>query len=98
MLVVSDLSDESYLPLPSFLTVSLSESRNQIETLCQRLYSFFKDSHETRNNLPAALNVAQKILGTIGGKIIVFQSTLPNVGDGSLKEREDPKLLGTPKV
>ena len=34
----------------------------------------------------------------IGGKIIVLSSTLPSVGPGSLKNREDPKILGTSKV
>ncbi|RUS25634.1 hypothetical protein BC938DRAFT_471858 [Jimgerdemannia flammicorona] len=33
----------------------------------------------------------------IGGKIVVCQSSLPNVGVGVLKLREDVKLLGTPK-
>lgn len=33
----------------------------------------------------------------IGGKIVVLNSTLPNTGQGALKAREDPKLLGTSK-
>jgi protein transport protein SEC24 len=32
-----------------------------------------------------------------GGKIICLQSTLPNIGTGALKPREDVKLLGTAK-
>ena len=35
---------------------------------------------------------------TIGGKIITLQSSLPNLSEGSLKSREDPKLLGTSNV
>lgn len=34
----------------------------------------------------------------IGGKIIVLSSALPSVGAGALKNREDPKILGTSKV
>lgn len=33
----------------------------------------------------------------VGGKIIVLSATLPNIGPGMLKNREDSKLLGTPK-
>ena len=34
----------------------------------------------------------------VGGKLIVLSSSLPGVGAGALKNREDPKILGTPKV
>ena len=34
----------------------------------------------------------------IGGKLVVLSSSLPSVGAGALKNREDPKILGTPKV
>lgn len=34
----------------------------------------------------------------IGGKIIVMSSSLPTLGEGALKLREDPKLLGTAKA
>lgn len=36
--------------------------------------------------------------GPIGGKIIVLNSSLPSVGPGALKNREDPTILGTSKV
>ena len=32
----------------------------------------------------------------IGGKMSVFQSILPNLGDGALKPREQPGIMGTP--
>jgi hypothetical protein len=34
----------------------------------------------------------------MGGKLVVLSATLPTLGAGALKNREDPKLLGTPKV
>lgn len=34
----------------------------------------------------------------IGGKIVALTSSLPTVGAGALKNREDPKVLGTTKV
>jgi protein transport protein SEC24 len=32
----------------------------------------------------------------IGGKMCVFQSIMPNLGDGTLKPREQPGIMGTP--
>ncbi len=32
-----------------------------------------------------------------GGKILIFQTKLPTIGPGALKNREDLKLLGTDK-
>ena len=34
----------------------------------------------------------------IGGQIMVLSATLPTIGPGALKNREDPKILGTSKV
>jgi protein transport protein SEC24 len=97
MMVVADTEDEPYLPLPSDLLVPLSENRKCIENLLNKLPNIFKDNKEPQNNLGAALNAAQKLLSSIGGKIIVLQASLPDVGPGALKVREDGKALGTPK-
>jgi len=34
----------------------------------------------------------------VGGKIVVFQAVMPNIGPGALTSREDPKIFDTPKV
>lgn len=47
--------------------------------------------------LGAAVRGAQACLSTIGGQVNVFLSTIPTVGPGSLKHREDTKLYGTDK-
>jgi protein transport protein SEC24 len=43
----------------------------------------------------SAMKAAYKMLGAIGGKIIVMLASIPNEGEGALKPREDPKLFGT---
>lgn len=35
---------------------------------------------------------------SIGGKMVVLSASLPNLGEGALKDRDDPKLYGTTKV
>ncbi|KAI9102462.1 hypothetical protein DFS34DRAFT_577162 [Phlyctochytrium arcticum] len=96
MLVVSDL-DDTFLPMPYDLLVSLTESRPIIETLLQRIGDMFKNTQNVGNVLGRALQAAHKMISPVGGKIIVLQSSLPNQNEGTLKPREDPKLLGTPK-
>ncbi|KAI8388009.1 Sec23/Sec24 trunk domain-containing protein [Radiomyces spectabilis] len=96
MLVVSDLEDV-FVPSPADLLVNLTESKEILKSLLEKLPDMFKDSVNVNNALGTALQAAFKMVSTIGGKIICLQSTLPNVGTGALKPREDVKLLGTAK-
>ncbi|SNX85029.1 Protein transport protein SEC24 [Melanopsichium pennsylvanicum] len=96
MLVVSDL-DDVFLPKPNDLLVNLTECRAGVEALLQRLGDMYKDSLVTGSALGAALQAAYKLISPIGGKIMVLTASLPSVGPGALKNREDPKLLGTAK-
>ena len=96
MLVVSDLEDV-FLPKPNDLLVNLTECRAGVEALLGKLGDMFKDSHVTGSALGAGLQAAYKLISTIGGKIMVLTASLPSVGPGALKSREDPKLLGTAK-
>ncbi|OBZ67405.1 Protein transport protein SEC24 [Grifola frondosa] len=55
---------------------------------------------EARPSLEALLGdlvTSFKLMAHIGGKIMVLSSSLPSVGAGALKNREDPKILGTSK-
>ncbi|KAG9093067.1 COPII subunit [Ceratobasidium sp. UAMH 11750] len=96
MLVVSDLEDV-FLPKPNDLLINLTEARAGIEALLGRLNDMFQDAHAIGSAMGPALQAAYKLTHTIGGKIIVLTASLPTLGEGALKPREDPKLLGTAK-
>ncbi|KAL5522661.1 hypothetical protein ACEPAG_8679 [Sanghuangporus baumii] len=96
MLVVSDL-DDVYLPKPNDLLVNLSEARASIEALLGRLGEMFQESHSVGSALGPALQAGYKLISSVGGKLVVLSSSLPSLGAGALKNREDPKILGTAK-
>ncbi|KAN0059837.1 COPII subunit [Thecaphora frezii] len=96
MLVVSDL-DDVFLPKPNDLLVNLTECRAGIEALLGRLGDMFKDAPVNGSALGAGLQAAYKLISPLGGKIMVLTASLPSIGPGALKNREDPKLLGTSK-
>ncbi len=97
MLVVSDL-DDVFLPKPNDLLVNLTEARAGLEALLGRLSDMFQETHNVGSALGSALQAGFKMLSNIGGKLIVCSASLPTLGIGALKNREDPKMLGTTKV
>jgi protein transport protein SEC24 len=96
MMIVSDI-EEMFLPLHDGLLVSVSESREIIETLLDRLPHMFANTRETEPVLGAALQAGLLAGKDTGGRVIVFNCTLPLAGPGTLKKREDQSLLGTDK-
>lgn len=96
MLVVPDLTDV-FLPKPVDLLVNLTESRPAIESLLGKLSDMFQDSHTVGCALGSGLQAAHQLIGKIGGKIFALSASLPTIGEGVLKARDDPKLLGTSK-
>ncbi|KAH7910275.1 Sec23/Sec24 trunk domain-containing protein [Hygrophoropsis aurantiaca] len=96
MLVVSDV-DDVFLPKPTDLLVNMAESRASLEALLGRINEMFQDNHTVGSAMGPALQAGFKLMTPIGGKIIVLSSTLPSIGVGALKNREDPKILGTSK-
>lgn len=97
MLVVSDLK-ELFVPLPENLLVNLSESREIVESFLDNLPEMFaKRPVQGQSCLGPALKAAFTVTKAVGGKMCVFQSIQPNLGDGALKPREQPGIMGTPK-
>ncbi|KAK9456452.1 hypothetical protein V1511DRAFT_510261 [Dipodascopsis uninucleata] len=94
MLVVSDL-DEPFLPVPHNLLVPLAECREGIELLLNKMSDMFANSVSTTNAMGPALKAAHKLIGNVGGKIICFMASLPNVEPGKLDPRDDKKSLGS---
>jgi protein transport protein SEC24 len=96
MMVVSDLK-ELFVPLPEHLLVNLKESRGVVETFLENLPDMFaKNPVVSQSCLGPALKAAFTVVKSIGGKMCVFQTIQPNLGDGSLKPRENHALMGTP--
>ncbi|KAG0695921.1 Sec23/Sec24 trunk domain-containing protein [Suillus ampliporus] len=96
MLVVSDV-DDVFLPKPTDLLVNLTEARQSLESLLGRINDMFQDNHTVGSAMGPALQAGFKLMAPIGGKIMVLSSSLPNIGSGALKNREDVKILGTSK-
>lgn len=96
MLVVGDI-DEPFVPISDGLLADVWESRHLIEGLLENLPSMFGENMVGDAALGAAVRGAQAALSTIGGQVNIFLSTIPTVGPGALKHREDTKLYGTDK-
>ena len=93
-MVMPDIQDP-FIPSLSDILVNLHEKKDLIEQLLNEIVPRLKsDQSDTGSALGPALALASKILSSNGGRITVFQATLPNIGspkDGSiLKNREDP--------
>lgn len=96
MLVVSDLK-QLFVPLPEHLLVNLQESRGVVESFLENLPEMFAANPVVSQScLGSALKAAFTVMKEVGGKMSIFQSILPNVGDGVLKPREQPAVMGTP--
>ncbi|KAK7281590.1 hypothetical protein RIF29_09711 [Crotalaria pallida] len=97
MLVVSDL-DDIFVPLPDDLLVNLSESRNVVETFLDSLPSMFQDNVNMESAFGPALKAVFMVMSQLGGKLLIFQNTLPSLGVGRLKLRgDDSRIYGTDK-
>ena len=97
MYVVSDI-DDVFIPKPSDILVNLTECREGLESLLARVPEMFQESHAVGSALGPALQAAFKLTSATGSKIMALTANLPTLGAGALKNREDPKLLGTSKV
>lgn len=96
MLVVSDLK-QLFVPLPDNLLVNLHESRAVVESFLDNLPDMFsKNPVVSQSCLGSALKAAFTVMKEVGGKMCIFQSIMPNMGDGILKPREQPGIMGTP--
>ncbi|PWA89651.1 sec23/Sec24 protein transport family protein [Artemisia annua] len=97
MMVVSDLEDV-FVPLPDDLLVNLSESRTVVEAFLDSLPSMFQDNVNVESAFGPALKAAYMVMSQLGGKLLIFQSTLPSLGVGRLRLRgDDLRVYGTDK-
>ncbi|KAL2238824.1 UNVERIFIED_CONTAM: Protein transport protein Sec24-like protein [Sesamum indicum] len=97
MMVVSDL-DDIFVPLPDDLLVNLSESRSVVEAFLDSLPSMFQENTNVESAFGPALKAAFMVMSQLGGKLLIFQNTLPSLGVGRLRLRgDDIRVYGTDK-
>ncbi|KAG8389294.1 hypothetical protein BUALT_Bualt02G0213900 [Buddleja alternifolia] len=97
MMVVSDL-DDIFIPLPDDLLVNLSESRSVVEAFLDSLPTMFQGNMNMESAFGPALRAAFMVMSQLGGKLLIFQNTLPSLGVGRLRLRgDDVRVYGTDK-
>ncbi|KAH6812907.1 Sec23/Sec24 protein transport family protein [Perilla frutescens var. frutescens] len=97
MMVVSDL-DDIFVPLPDDLLVNLSESRSVVEAFLDSLPSMFQENMNVESAFGPALKAAFMVMSQLGGKLLIFQNSLPSLGAGRLRLRgDDIRVYGTDK-
>ncbi|KAL0458191.1 UNVERIFIED_CONTAM: protein transport protein Sec24-like [Sesamum latifolium] len=80
------------------LLVNLSESRNVVDAFLDSLPSMFQDNTNVESALGSALKAAFTVMRQLGGKLLIFQNTLPSLGVGRLRLRgDDIRVYGTDK-
>lgn len=90
--------DDVFLPCPDNLLVNLQDRMELISDLLTQLPTRYNNTYDTNSALGAALQVAYKMMSATGGRVTVFQVSLPNVGPGMLTAREDPNQRSSAEV
>jgi len=93
MMEVPDI-DDMMVPTPEDLLVNRSACIEQIEALLDALPEMHRGNKSTDVCLGSAIEAAYEIAQHVGGKFLVFLSSLPTKGKGKLKQRAAPRLLG----
>ncbi|KAI9477924.1 MAG: hypothetical protein EXX96DRAFT_568719 [Benjaminiella poitrasii] len=95
IMVVSDLND-IFIPMDD-LFVEPIESRPVIEGLLDRLPKLYEHTLISQAAFGPAIQASLLAMKSIGGKVSIFQSTLPSAGPSQtiLTSRENPALYGT---
>ncbi|XP_068231353.1 protein transport protein Sec24C [Palaemon carinicauda] len=92
--------DEMFVPLSGGILCDAKEAAENIDKLMETIPESFMATRETSGAVGCAIRAGMEALKASGrvGKMFVFHSSLPTGGGhGSLKMREDRKILGTEK-
>nr|NVI77966.1 Sec24AB ortholog [Cucujiformia] len=96
-MTVLDIHDV-FLPCPYNLLVNLKAKIELIRDLLNQLPVRYSNSFDDNSALGAALQAAHKMMSQTGGRVTVFQASLPNFGPGGLTPREDPNQRASNEV
>ncbi|KAJ8966875.1 hypothetical protein NQ314_003269 [Rhamnusium bicolor] len=90
--------DDVFLPTPDNLLVNLKDRMELIKELLSQLPTRYNNTFDNNSALGAALQVGYKMMSATGGRVTVFQASLPNFGPGALTAREDASQRSSAEV
>ncbi|KAJ2296472.1 COPII subunit, partial [Coemansia sp. RSA 2706] len=90
-LVVGDV-DDVYLPAPADLLVNLRDARAGIDAVLARFGAMFGGSRVVGNALGAAIRAAQRLVGSMGGRVVAVLASAPTAGDARVEVRGEAAL------
>jgi protein transport protein SEC24 len=96
MFIVSDLED-LFLPAMDGLLVNVKENKEMILELLDTLPHSFDKYVDTGAATGSALTAARKMVASVGGRITLFQTSIPSVGPGKLLHRDNTAMGATSK-
>ena len=97
MMVVAEL-DDVFCPAPEDLVVNLSECRECVDALLELIPRAFAETTQVESCMGPAVQAAYMAMNHVGGKLLLFQCTLPSLGVGRLLNRgDDHRNAGTDK-
>ncbi|KAH8479775.1 hypothetical protein H0E87_016805, partial [Populus deltoides] len=74
------------------------KSRSVVEAFLDSLPSMFRDNVNVESALGPAVKATFMVMSQLGGKLLIFQNTIPSLGVGRLKLRgDDLRVYGTDK-
>lgn len=73
--------------------MNLQDSRKVVDSLLEALPNMFASNSVNASCTGPAVLAAKKVIQHIGGKLLLFQSSLPTVGEGALKVRVSVTVL-----
>lgn len=96
---VSPDVDDVCVPLPDPVWLaSLDTSRACLQDVLKRLPDMYSTTRTIHACMGAAVKAVVLGLAELGGRVIVFNSSLPAVGEGKLAAREAIRSYGTPEL
>uniref|UniRef100_V5GQ66 Protein transport protein Sec24A n=1 Tax=Anoplophora glabripennis TaxID=217634 RepID=V5GQ66_ANOGL len=96
-MTILDIEDV-FLPTPDNLLVNLKDKMELVAELLSQLPTRYNGTFDNNSALGAALQVAYRMMTATGGRVTVFQASLPNIGPGALTAREDPSQRASVEV
>nr|VZI24303.1 unnamed protein product [Spirometra erinaceieuropaei] len=97
MIILKDLS-EAFLPDLDGMINRINDNLETLTNFLHQLPAEFAHTQDTGNCLGFTLQSALKLISSIGGRVTVFNTSLPNIGPGSLQHREEKDDQKQPDV